>query len=121
MGLTLFGIPNCDTVKRARTHLDAAGVSFVFHDFRKDGLDTATAEAIVTVLGDDAINRRGTKWRSLSEEQKALADSDPAALMVAEPTIIKRPVWRMDQDGQISWTNGFKKGDEARYDSWIKA
>ena len=120
MALTLFGIPNCDTVKRARSHLDAAGISFEFHDFKKAGLDKETANAMIEHLGADAINRRGTKWRSLTDDEKALGDSDPASLMVTHPTLAKRPVWRLEADGEVHWKNGFKKGEEDQYDLWLK-
>lgn len=94
MALTLYGIPNCDTVKKARKWLEAEGVAFAFHDFRKDGL---TAEKITAWLEsvpmETLLNRRGTSWRQLSDADKANDDvAHLTALMVAQPTLIKRPV-----------------------------
>ena len=93
--IVLYGIPNCDTVKKARTWLQDKGVDFVFHDFKKNGLERGTVEEwLKHVSLDVLINRKGTTWRALSDEQKAsAADTDAAiALMLASPSIIKRPV-----------------------------
>ncbi|MES2105647.1 MAG: ArsC family reductase [Pseudomonadota bacterium] len=91
----LYGIPNCDTVKKARTWLQQQDIAFVFHDFKKNGLDRGTVESWLQHVGLDVlINRKGTTWRALSDEQKAsAADTDAAIdLMLASPSIIKRPV-----------------------------
>ncbi|MDB5728113.1 MAG: ArsC family reductase [Noviherbaspirillum sp.] len=95
MTITLHGIPNCDQVKKARTWLDAHGVAYTFHDFKKAGL---TREMIGRWLADTAwdvlVNRKGTTWRALPDERKA-AISDAASatqLMLEAPSIIKRPV-----------------------------
>ncbi|WP_394778252.1 ArsC family reductase [Undibacterium sp.] len=93
--IVLYGIPNCDTVKKARTWLQDQQVEFVFHDFKKNGLERNTVETwLKHVSLDVLINRKGTTWRALSDEQKASAvDTDAAiALMLASPSIIKRPV-----------------------------
>ncbi|GGC91222.1 ArsC family reductase [Undibacterium terreum] len=93
--IVLYGIPNCDTVKKARTWLQDKGVDFVFHDFKKNGLERSTVEDwLKHVSLDVLINRKGTTWRALSDEQKAsAADTDAAiALMLTSPSIIKRPV-----------------------------
>lgn len=95
MGITLYGIPNCDTVKKARTWLDANGVDYTFHDFKKNGI---TRELIAgwlhDVPHDVLVNRKGTTWRGLSDEQKAAVSDDKSAtaLMLESPSIIKRPV-----------------------------
>jgi arsenate reductase len=95
MSITLYGIPNCDTVKKARTWLDANGTEFTFHDFKKNGI---TRELIETWLRDVPwdvlVNRKGTTWRNLSDEQKAaVTDAQGATeLMLASPSVIKRPV-----------------------------
>lgn len=94
---TLYGIPNCDTVKKARKWLDAAGVVYHFHDFRADGLAEQQVKAWVDELGWEAIvNRRSTSWRELSDEERA-AMSDAAAVtaILAMPTLIKRPLLDM--------------------------
>lgn len=95
MSITVYGIPNCDTVRKARLHLERLGVAYHFHDFKKAGLDSATIEQWLKHVDlDTLINRKGTTWRSLSSEQQAQA-LEPAgalALMCAHPSIIKRPV-----------------------------
>lgn len=93
--IVLYGIPNCDTVKKARTWLREQDIAFEFHDFKKNGLERSTVEQwLQHVSLDVLINRKGTTWRALSDEQKAsAADTDAAiALMLASPSIIKRPV-----------------------------
>ncbi len=92
--LTLYGIKNCDTVKKARLWLETQGIAYRFHDFRKDGLDSALLEHWEAELGWEALlNRRGTSWRKLEESQRAGVDRSKAlALMLAQPSLIKRPV-----------------------------
>ena len=93
--ITLHGIPNCDSVRQARRWLEEHGVAHAFHDFRRHGLDAATVNGWVDALGgwDALVNRRGTTWRKLAEEARADLDRDRAvALMLAHPTIVKRPV-----------------------------
>ena len=99
--ITLYGIPNCDTVKKARKWLEAEGIDFTFHDFRKDGLEKAMAERWIATLGADVvINRRGTTWRKLPDDRKNLAsDADAVALILEFPAMIKRPV--IDRDGAL--------------------
>lgn len=106
----LYGIPNCDTVKKARQWLDAADLPYRFHDFRKDGLDTALLEGWIAELGWEALlNRNGTTFRALPDvDKQGLDASRAAALMLAAPAMIKRPV--LDHAGTISV--GFKA------DSW---
>jgi arsenate reductase len=90
----LYGIPNCDTVKKARSWLEDAGVDFVFHDFRKDGLEEKMVEQWLESVGTATlVNKRSTTWKQLSDEQKEQAlSSDAASLLVQHPTLIKRPV-----------------------------
>lgn len=92
--ITLYGIPNCDTVKKARTWLTERGIEHRFHDFRKDGLEQEQLESWMAELGRDVlINRRGTTWRKLSEADKDVEnDADAVALLLANPAMIKRPV-----------------------------
>lgn len=95
----VYGIPNCDTVKKARTWLESHGVAFEFHDFKKAGL---TASLVKGWLGDVPLevllNRRGTTWRGLSDDAKAAAETEPGAiaLMVEKPSVVKRPVVVVD-------------------------
>jgi arsenate reductase len=93
--ITVFGIPNCDTVKKARIWLQEQDVEFTFHDFKKNGLTRNTVENWLShVELDQLINRKGTTWRALTDEQKASCDNREAAisLMMASPSMIKRPV-----------------------------
>lgn len=103
---TLYGIANCDTVRKARRWLKDQGIEHSFHDFRKDGLTAEQVAAWHEQVGDALLNRRGTTWRGLTDEQKASVDDAAAlqALLVDQPTLIKRPV--LDNNGQISI--GFK-------------
>ncbi|MGB0920805.1 MAG: ArsC family reductase [Alphaproteobacteria bacterium] len=94
MSITLYGISNCDTVRRARKWLDAEGIDAAYHDFRKDGLAEAQLKKWVGAVGiDTLLNKRGTTWRNLPDDQKdGLSDIDAIALMVEHPALIKRPV-----------------------------
>lgn len=98
MALTLYGIPNCDTVKKARTWLDAAGVPYRFHDFRKDGLDPATLQSWIDAIGwEKLLNKAGTTFRKLPNADKVDLDAGKAkALMLDQPAMIKRPVVEAD-------------------------
>ena len=90
----LYGIKNCDTVRKTRRWLDEHGVEYRFHDFRADGLDPGQLHAWASELGWEALlNRRGTTWRQLPEGQRSNLDEPRAlALMLAQPALIKRPV-----------------------------
>ena len=90
----VYGIPNCDTVKKARAWLDARGVDYAFHDYKKEGAESAKLAAWSDAVGWEALlNRRGTTFRGLSEADKADIDRTKALrLMVASPSLIRRPV-----------------------------
>ena len=92
--VTLYGIPNCETVKKARVWLDQHGIVYSFHDYKKAGVDEAGLRASVDELGwEMLLNRSGTTFRKLPDEDKRDLDADRAmALMVANPSAIKRPV-----------------------------
>lgn len=94
MSVTLYGIPNCDTVKKARAWLDARGVAYAFHDYKKAGADPARLARWCAVAGwDKVLNRAGTTFRKLPEADRTGLDADRAvALMAAQPSCIKRPV-----------------------------
>ncbi|VVE27882.1 arsenate reductase [Pandoraea morbifera] len=103
MTAVLYGIPNCDTVKKARTWLDAHGVAYEFHDFKKAGVNDALLDLwLAQVPLATLLNRKGTTWRKLSpEQQAAAADASAArALMIESPSLIKRPV--LVADGKVS-------------------
>ncbi len=91
---TLYGIPNCDTVKKARVWLDQHGVAFSFHDYKKAGIDRPQLEAWVAEHGwETVLNRAGTTFRALSAADKADLNAGKAvALLLAQPSMIKRPV-----------------------------
>ncbi len=104
MTITLYGIPNCDTVKRARQWLDAAGLAYQFHDFKKAGVPDAELQRWLAELGwEKVINRSGTSWRKLDEAQKAAVVDAPSAAAIAheQPSVIKRPVVQW-ADGRLS-------------------
>lgn len=99
MAVVLYGIPNCDTVKKARAWLDSHGISHAFHDFKKAGATEHMLQAwLKGVELDVLLNRKGTTWRGLSETRKASAmDVQGAtALMLESPSVIKRPVLSLD-------------------------
>jgi arsenate reductase (glutaredoxin) len=91
----LYGIPNCDTVKKARVWLDAEGQAYTFHDYKKEGADSERIATWIAAAGLDlVVNRKGTTFRALSDADKALAaDAATApALLAANPSVIKRPI-----------------------------
>ena len=92
--MKLYGIPNCDTVKKARTWLDAHGTAYDFHDYKKAGIDAATLRGWTEELGWETVfNRAGTTFRKLPNEAKAGLDAEKAiALMLEQPSMIKRPI-----------------------------
>ncbi|MBL8276175.1 MAG: Spx/MgsR family RNA polymerase-binding regulatory protein [Pelomonas sp.] len=105
--ITVYGIPNCDTVKKARTWLTDHGHTVAFHDFKKQGVPAELLPAWLAAFGRDRlVNRAGTTWRKLDDAAKAAVvdDATAIALMQAEPSVIKRPVVRWP-DGR--WTLGF--------------
>ncbi len=92
--ITVYGIKNCDTVKKARAWLDKRGVGYRFHDVRIDGLDAATLHAWCDAVGwESLLNRKGTTWRKLPDTDRQISgQADAITLMLANPTLIKRPV-----------------------------
>lgn len=105
--VTLYGIPNCDTVRKARKWLTAHQIEHHFHDVRKDGLESSTLTDWESKAGwETLLNRRGTTWRKLDDATKTSVNKDAAIqLMLKEPTLIKRPV--LEHDNQI--TVGFSE------------
>ncbi|SMC19393.1 transcriptional regulator, Spx/MgsR family [Andreprevotia lacus DSM 23236] len=101
--MKLYGIPNCDTVKKARTWLNDAGLAYDWHDFKKNGVSAELLQGWIAQAGwEKLVNKAGTTWRKLSDAEKAaVVDADSAiALMLAQPSVIKRPV--LDSNGTIS-------------------
>lgn len=108
---TIYGIKNCDTIKKARAWLDAAGVDYRFHDYKLSGVDPATLQTWVDRAGwEIVLNRAGTSFRKLPDADKQGIDADKAIrLMLANPSMIKRPVLEVDDTLLI----GFKPEDYA--------
>lgn len=92
--ITVYGIPNCDTVKKARKWLDAQSVSYEFHDYKKKGIDAKTLKSFSKALGwESLVNKRGTTWRKLDDAEKEnLNESKAIELMIENTSLIKRPV-----------------------------
>ncbi len=92
--VTLYGIKNCDTVKKARKWLDDHSVPYIFHDFRVDGINKSLINDFLKQIDTETlINKRGTTWRKLSDEEKEIKNKAQAIeLILGNPTIIKRPV-----------------------------
>jgi arsenate reductase (glutaredoxin) len=101
MPVTLYGIKNCDTMKKARAWLDAEGVTYAFHDYKAEGIDRPRLEAWARAVGwETLLNRAGTTFRKLPDADKADLDERKAlALMLDQPSMIKRPV--LDLDGRL--------------------
>lgn len=94
MTITLYGIPNCDTMKKARTWLEAKGIAYTFHDYKKQGADPARLAGWITAAGlERIVNRAGTTFRKLSaEDQAALGGAGAPAVLAANTSVIKRPI-----------------------------
>jgi len=111
---TVYGIKNCDTMKKAMKWLDDAGIAYHFHDYKKDGLSPELVDSWLNQLGwEDLINRRGTTWRKLDESVREAMDNDSARqVMLENPSIIKRPLLDTGRERIL----GFKADDyEARF------
>ena len=108
--ITLYGIPNCDTVKRARAWLASAGAPAAFHDFKKQGVPEARLDRWMAQVGwETLLNRKGTTWRKLdAATQAAVSDAASArALMLTQPSVIKRPVVEWGTPASLIVTVGF--------------
>lgn len=107
---TLYGIANCDTMKKARQWLAARGVDYAFHDYRKQGLPPELLGSIVAALGwEELLNRRGTTWRGLPDEVRQELDERRAIeIMLEQPAIIRRPVLQREDRFYLGFS-------EARY------
>ena len=121
MTVTIYGIKSCSTMKKAFTKLDELGVSYTFHDYKKQGIDKESVQRWVDSLGiDKVLNKRGTTWRKLDEEQKQAANANvnyAIDLLVENTSMIKRPI----VEGQLADKNQGQKillcgFDEAGFD-----
>jgi arsenate reductase len=104
--ITIYGIKNCDTMKKARAWLDKKGVRYAFHDYKAQGVERGALQGWVKAVGWEALlNRAGTTFRKLPDADKAgLTEAKAMALMLAQPSMIKRPV--LDVGGRL--VVGFK-------------
>ena len=105
MTITIYGIKSCSTMKKAFTKLDELGVNYDFHDYKKQGIDKESVQRWVDELGIDKIlNKRGTTWRKLTDEQKQAADenvNNAIDLLIENTSMIKRPI----VEGQLADKN----------------
>jgi len=105
MTITIYGIKSCSTMKKAFTKLDELGVSYDFHDYKKQGIDKDSVQRWVDELGiDKVLNKRGTTWRKLTDEQKQAAEdnvNNAIDLLIENTSMIKRPI----VEGQLADKN----------------
>lgn len=92
--MVVYGIKNCDSVKKCRVYLQQKQIDYVFHDYRSDGINADLVQRFLDELGaDKVVNKRGTSWRQLPEQLKQQAESDGLLeVLLAMPTLIKRPI-----------------------------
>ena len=119
MTITIYGIKSCSTMKKAFTKLDELGVSYDFHDYKKQGIDKDSVKHWVNELGiDKVLNKRGTTWRKLDDSQKQAADAsldNAIDLLVENTSMIKRPIveGELTDKNRIILLCGY---DEAEFD-----
>lgn len=122
MTITVYGIKSCSTMKKAFTKLEALGIDYQFHDYKKQGIDKQSVQRWVDELGiEKVLNKRGTTWRKLTEEQKAAADADvdtAIELLVENTSMIKRPIVEGETQGNKVLLCGF---DEAEFEQVFSA
>jgi len=105
MTTTLYGLKNCDTCKKALKALEAAGIDPVFVDIRAEADLVAKVPVWLDAVGGKVLlNSRSTTWRGLGDAEKAGAEADPVPLLIANPTLIKRPVIEHGDDVLVGWT-----------------
>ena len=122
MSITIYGIKSCSTMKKAFTKLDELGVSYDFYDYKKQGIDKESVQRWIDELGiDKVLNKRGTTWRKLTDEQKQAADANVNSaidLLIENTSMIKRPIVEGQladkKNGQLILLCGF---DEAEFEA----
>lgn len=112
--ISMFAIPNCDTVKKARNFLDKNKINYTFVDFKKTPPTKAQIKAWSDYMGELPVNKKGMTYRKYKDHYEALSMSEKTDFIIANPSIIKRPV--LEQDGKIM-ASGF---NEEQYREWIK-
>lgn len=115
--ITLYGIKNCDTVKKARKWLEGEAIDYRFHDYRKDGISTELLSGFAVELGwESLLNTRGTTWRKLEDADKQAVDEAKAiTLMAANDALVKRPVWQKGNQFRL----GFAAKDAGEIKAWV--
>jgi len=109
--IRIYGLKNCDTCKKAVKSLQAAGVAHDFIDIRAEADLAERVPAWLKAVGEKAlINTRSTTWRGLDEAERARADSDPAGLLIENPTLIKRPVIEQGGNVTVGWSEAIRNG-----------
>ena len=103
--MILYGIPGCDTCRKARREIEAAGHALTFRDIRAEPLTERELSRFLATFGDRLVNRASTTWRGLDEAARAAA---PDALLTAHPTLMKRPVIERDGTLTLGWTTEVK-------------
>lgn len=105
--MKLYGIKNCDTVKKARSWLDSHNIDYHFHDLRVDGLDITMVESwLTTVDSSQLLNRRSTTWKGLdSDTKESLQEEQIPELLVTHPTLVKRPVLESDDNVLVGFND----------------
>lgn len=115
--ITLYGIKNCDTMKKAIKWLEEEGAEYRFHDYRKDGIDAGLIKGFCDALGWEAVlNTRGTTWRKLPDADRTNMTADKAVhLMAAHEALVKRPVWEKGGEYRL----GFAAKDADEIKAWV--
>jgi Spx/MgsR family transcriptional regulator len=119
--ITVYGIPNCDTVKKSRAWLTEHGMDYQFHDFKKQGVPAHRLPDWMAAVGwQKLVNRQGTTWRKLDAQTQASITNDGAArtLMQAQPSVIKRPIVEWQHGGQVQVCVGFAPD---QWQKWLDA
>ncbi len=115
MTITVYGIKSCSTMKKAFTKLEALGIDYQFHDYKKQGIDKPSVQRWVDELGiEKVLNKRGTTWRKLTDEQKAAADADvdtAIELLLENTSMIKRPIVEGEVQGNKVLLCGFSEAE----------
>lgn len=115
MTITVYGIKSCSTMKKAFTKLEELGINYQFHDYKKQGIDKQSVQRWVDELGiEKVLNKRGTTWRKLTDEQKAAADADvdtAIELLVENTSMIKRPIVEGEAQGNKVLLCGFNESE----------
>ena len=110
MHVTVYGLKNCDTCKRALKDLVGADILHQFVDIREEADRAVKVPQWIDAVGGPVLaNTRSTTWRNLTAEEKRLAETDPAGLMIAHPTLIKRPVIEADGEVHVGWSPGVRQ------------